>query len=47
VPWQRAAPLTALQHQAIGAPREVHLHFHGVGAEDVAAILADVNWHGG
>jgi hypothetical protein len=23
--------------------RQVHLHFHGVGAEDVAAIRADVN----
>src|SRR5262249_60438813 len=29
---------------AIEAPRpELHLHFHGVTAEDVAAILADVN----
>jgi hypothetical protein len=24
-------------------PREVHLHFHGVTAEDVAAIVARVN----
>jgi len=25
------------------APREVHLHFHGITAEDVAAIVAHVN----
>ena len=25
------------------ARQEVHLHFHGVGAEDVSAILARVN----
>jgi hypothetical protein len=24
---------------AIEAPRQVHLHFHGVSAEDVAAII--------
>jgi hypothetical protein len=26
---------------------ELHLHFHGVSAEDVAAIVADVNRDGG
>jgi len=29
--------------RALPARQEVHLHFHGVTAEDVAAILADVN----
>jgi hypothetical protein len=29
------------------ARQEVQLHFHGVSAEDVAAILADVNRDGG
>jgi hypothetical protein len=29
----------------IPAPKqELHLHFHGVTAEEVAAILTDVNW---
>jgi hypothetical protein len=27
----------------IEPPREVHLHFHGVTAEDAAAIVADMN----
>jgi hypothetical protein len=29
--------------RALPARQEVHLHFHGIDAEDVAAILADVN----
>jgi hypothetical protein len=29
--------------RALPARPELHLHFHGVTAEDVAAILADVN----
>jgi hypothetical protein len=33
-------PLPAPQRPAIEAPRELHLHFHGVTAEDVAAIIA-------
>ena len=32
------------QPRALPARQEVHLHFHGVTAEDVAAILADVNY---
>ena len=28
---------------ALPAHPELHLHFHGITAEDVAAILADVN----
>jgi hypothetical protein len=43
VPWRRAEPLPAPRRPAVEPPREVHLHFHGVTAEDVAAILADVN----
>jgi len=36
-----ARALPAPQRPAIEAPRpEVHLHFHGVTAEDVSAILA-------
>jgi hypothetical protein len=35
-----AQPLPPPQRPAIEAPREVHLHLHGVSAEDVAAILA-------
>jgi hypothetical protein len=35
-----AEPLTAPQRPAIGAPKQkLHLHFHGVTAEDVAAII--------
>ena len=30
--------------RALPARQEVHLHFHGVDAEDVAAILANVNY---
>jgi hypothetical protein len=42
-----AEPLPAPQRPAIGAPKqELHLHFHGVTAEEVAAILADVNRDG-
>jgi hypothetical protein len=43
VTWQAAEPLPAPQRPAIEAPREVHLHFHGVSAEDVAELLARVN----
>src|SRR5262249_31945477 len=32
-------PLPGPAPPAIGAPREVHLHFHGIAAEDVAEIL--------
>jgi hypothetical protein len=42
LPWQRTEPFSAPRRPAIGAPREVHLHFHGVGA-DAAEILARVN----
>jgi hypothetical protein len=34
--------LPAPQQRALGQAQEVHLHFHGVSAEDVAAIIA---WH--
>jgi len=41
-----AESLPQPQHPAIEAPKqELHLHFHGVTAEDVSAILARVN-HG-
>jgi hypothetical protein len=43
VPRRAAQAIPAPQRPPIGAPREVHLHFHGVTAEDVAAIVADVN----
>jgi len=33
----------AVSGQLQGARLEVHIHFHGVTAEDVAQILADVN----
>jgi len=39
VPWHRAEPLSAPQHPAIAPPREVHLHFHGVAAEQIAVAL--------
>jgi hypothetical protein len=40
VPWQHTEPLSAARAPAIEAARpEVHLHFHGVTAEDIAAIL--------
>jgi len=42
-----ARPLPAPQRPAIDALREVHLHFHGVTAEDVATILADVTGRAG
>ena len=39
-----AEPLPAPRREAIGAPRpEVHVHFHGVTAEEVAAIIARQN----
>jgi hypothetical protein len=34
-----AQPLPPQERRAIGPPREVHLHLHGVSAEDVAAAL--------
>jgi len=33
--------------RALPARHEVHLHFHGVDAEGMAEILADVNRHHG
>jgi hypothetical protein len=41
VPWRRAEPLPGPRRTAIPpAPRpEVHLHFHGVDADDVADAL--------
>jgi hypothetical protein len=42
VPWHCAKPLSAPHRPAIEAPPEVHLHFHGVTAEEVAEI---VQWH--
>ena len=35
----RPSPLRSEPRQAIEPPRQVHLHFHGVQAEDVAASL--------
>ena len=32
--------LPAPEHRALGRAQEVHLHFHAVSAEDVAAIIA-------
>jgi hypothetical protein len=32
--------LPAPEQRALGRARDVHLHFHGVSAEDVAAIIA-------
>jgi hypothetical protein len=43
VPWRTAEPLQEPRRAAIGAQREVHLHFHGASAEDVAAIVTRVN----
>jgi hypothetical protein len=41
VPLARAEPLSAPRREAIGPSRpELHLHFHGVTAEDVAEIIA-------
>ena len=37
---QAAEPLPAPRRPAIERPAELHLHFHGLTAEDVAAILA-------
>jgi hypothetical protein len=36
-------PLGAPQRPAVEGKRELHLHFHGVDAEDVSAILDGVN----
>jgi hypothetical protein len=38
-----AESLPAPRRPAVEAPAEVHLHFHGITAEDVVAIVADVN----
>jgi len=38
-PWQQWRP----GYPALTGTAEVQLHFHGVTAEDVAAILAGVN----
>ena len=35
-----ARPLPAPQRPAIGVPRELHLHLHGVSAAEIAAVLA-------
>ena len=44
VPRQAAEPLRMPPRPAIGAPKqEVHLHFHGVTAEEIADILAERN----
>jgi len=37
--WGRRA-LPVPQQRALGRAQEVHLHFHGVSSEDVAAIIA-------
>lgn len=42
-PRRHPEPLPAPRRPAIETTREVHLHFHGVTAEDVAAIVAHVN----
>jgi hypothetical protein len=39
VPWRRTEPLPAPRRPAIEPRREVHLHFHGVSAEQAAEIL--------
>jgi apolipoprotein N-acyltransferase len=36
---QAAQPLPAPQQPAIERPAEIHLHLHGVSADDIAAIL--------
>ncbi len=47
LPRQAAEPLKKSRRPAIGAPKqERHLHFHGVTAEDVAAIIARHNGRG-
>jgi hypothetical protein len=43
VPRRPIQAVSEPQPPAIEALREVHLHFHGVTAEDVAAIIARVN----
>jgi len=35
-----ARPLPAPQRPAIGVPRELHLHLHGVSAAEIATVLA-------
>jgi hypothetical protein len=41
VPRRPVQALPGPERPAIGRPAEVHLHFHGVTAEEVAAILAE------
>lgn len=44
LPGQAAEPLPGPRRPAISAPKqELHLHFHGVTAEDVASIIAERN----
>jgi hypothetical protein len=43
VPPRPAGSLSAPRRPAIEAKRELHLHFHGVSAEDVSAIVTGVN----
>jgi hypothetical protein len=38
-PARAAQPLPPQQRRAIEQPGQLHLHFHGVTAEDVAAII--------
>jgi hypothetical protein len=45
---QRGVPaLPAPEQRALGRAQVVHLHFHGVSAEDVAAIIARQDKAGG
>jgi hypothetical protein len=39
VPWPGTEPLSGPSRPAVEAPREVHLHFHGADAEEIAAAL--------
>jgi hypothetical protein len=43
VPPRAAETLSAAQRPAIEAKRELHIHLHGVSAEDVAAIVTDAS----
>jgi hypothetical protein len=46
LPQRPAESLTAPQRPAIERPAEVHLHFHGVSAEEVAAVLHQPQMYG-
>jgi hypothetical protein len=39
LPQRPAESIEAPQQPAIGRPAEIHLHFHGVSAEDIAAAV--------